>query len=82
MAHVARKRFGQHFLTATDVIDRIIRAIDPQPGERLVEIGPGLGAMTLPLVAAPRGGARIGSDVILASLVLVGPAAGWDVVSD
>jgi len=51
MAHVARKRFGQHFLTATDVIDRIIRAIDPKPGERLVEIGPGLGAMTIPLRA-------------------------------
>jgi 16S rRNA (adenine1518-N6/adenine1519-N6)-dimethyltransferase len=51
MAHIARKRFGQHFLTATDVIDRIIRAIDPRPGERLVEIGPGLGAMTVPLRA-------------------------------
>ncbi|MGN6527754.1 MAG: 16S rRNA (adenine(1518)-N(6)/adenine(1519)-N(6))-dimethyltransferase RsmA [Burkholderiaceae bacterium] len=51
MAHIPRKRFGQHFLTATDVIDRIIRAIDPQPGERLVEIGPGLGAMTIPLRA-------------------------------
>lgn len=50
-AHVARKRFGQHFLTASDVIDRIIRAIGPQPGERLVEIGPGLGAMTIPLRA-------------------------------
>ena len=50
-AHIARKRFGQHFLTATDVIDRIIRAIDPKPGERLVEIGPGLGAMTIPLRA-------------------------------
>ncbi|HEX7636831.1 MAG TPA: 16S rRNA (adenine(1518)-N(6)/adenine(1519)-N(6))-dimethyltransferase RsmA [Burkholderiaceae bacterium] len=49
MAHIPRKRFGQHFLTASDVIDRIIRAIDPRPGERLVEIGPGLGAMTLPL---------------------------------
>ena len=51
MAHIPRKRFGQHFLTATDVIDRIIRAIDPKPGERLVEIGPGLGAMTIPLRA-------------------------------
>jgi 16S rRNA (adenine1518-N6/adenine1519-N6)-dimethyltransferase len=49
MAHIARKRFGQHFLTAVDVIDRIIRAIAPTPGERLVEIGPGLGAMTIPL---------------------------------
>ena len=51
MAHIARKRFGQHFLTAVDVIDRIIRAIAAQPGERLVEIGPGLGAMTIPLRA-------------------------------
>jgi 16S rRNA (adenine1518-N6/adenine1519-N6)-dimethyltransferase len=49
MAHIARKRFGQHFLTAVDVIDRIIKAIAPRPGERLVEIGPGLGAMTIPL---------------------------------
>jgi len=51
VAHVARKRFGQHFLTAGDVIDRIVRAIDPRPGDRLVEIGPGLGAMTAPLRA-------------------------------
>ncbi len=50
-SHVARKRFGQHFLTAVDVIDRIIKAIAPKPGERLVEIGPGLGAMTIPLRA-------------------------------
>ena len=50
-AHIARKRFGQHFLTAADVIDRIVRAIAPEPGERLVEIGPGLGAMTIPLRA-------------------------------
>ncbi|HEX4510467.1 MAG TPA: 16S rRNA (adenine(1518)-N(6)/adenine(1519)-N(6))-dimethyltransferase RsmA [Burkholderiaceae bacterium] len=47
--HIARKRFGQHFLKAPDVIDRIVRAIDPRAGERLVEIGPGLGAMTGPL---------------------------------
>jgi 16S rRNA (adenine1518-N6/adenine1519-N6)-dimethyltransferase len=48
-SHIARKRFGQHFLTARDVIDRIVAAIAPQPGERMVEIGPGLGAMTIPL---------------------------------
>jgi 16S rRNA (adenine1518-N6/adenine1519-N6)-dimethyltransferase len=48
--HVARKRFGQHFLTDGAVIDRIVAAIDPRPGEALVEIGPGLGAMTDPLV--------------------------------
>ena len=51
MKHQARKRFGQHFLTDGSVIDAIIDAIDPQPGEALVEIGPGLGAMTDPLVA-------------------------------
>ncbi len=46
-----RKRFGQHFLHDRDVIARIVDAIDPQPGERLVEIGPGLGALTWPLFA-------------------------------
>jgi len=49
MNHVPRKRFGQHFLAAPEVVDRIVRAIDPRPGDRLVEIGPGLGAMTGPL---------------------------------
>ncbi len=51
MKHIARKRFGQHFLTDGAVIDAIIDEIAPQPGEALVEIGPGLGAMTNPLVA-------------------------------
>jgi len=46
----ARKRFGQHFLVDRFVIDRIVAAIDPQPGEALVEIGPGRGALTLPLL--------------------------------
>ena len=50
MTHQARKRFGQHFLVDETVIDAIVRVIDPQPGELLVEIGPGLGAMTLPLL--------------------------------
>jgi 16S rRNA (adenine1518-N6/adenine1519-N6)-dimethyltransferase len=49
--HIARKRFGQHFLTDGAVIDAIVDAIAPHPGEALVEIGPGLGAMTDPLVA-------------------------------
>jgi 16S rRNA (adenine1518-N6/adenine1519-N6)-dimethyltransferase len=48
--HQARKRFGQHFLTDRFVIDAIVDAIDPQPGEFLVEIGPGLGALTHPLL--------------------------------
>lgn len=51
MSHTARKRFGQHFLSDHTVIDDIVSAIDPRPGEALVEIGPGLGAMTGPLVA-------------------------------
>ena len=50
MGHVARKRFGQHFLSDGTVIDAIVSAIDPRPGEALVEIGPGLGAMTVPLL--------------------------------
>jgi 16S rRNA (adenine1518-N6/adenine1519-N6)-dimethyltransferase len=49
--HLARKRFGQHFLADGAVIAAIIDAIDPRPGETLVEIGPGLGAMTVPLAA-------------------------------
>jgi len=49
--HIARKRFGQHFLTDRVIIEAIVDAIDPQPGEAMVEIGPGLGAMTLPLLA-------------------------------
>ncbi|MDL2339394.1 MAG: 16S rRNA (adenine(1518)-N(6)/adenine(1519)-N(6))-dimethyltransferase RsmA [Pseudomonadota bacterium] len=50
MAHIARKRFGQHFLTDRVAIDSIVDAIAPNPGEALVEIGPGLGAMTFPLL--------------------------------
>ena len=49
-AHVSRKRFGQHFLTDAAVVDAIVRAIAPQRGQRMVEIGPGLGALTQPLV--------------------------------
>ncbi|OWQ88372.1 16S rRNA (adenine(1518)-N(6)/adenine(1519)-N(6))-dimethyltransferase [Roseateles aquatilis] len=50
MGHVARKRFGQHFLTDRAVIDAIIDAIAPGDDQAMVEIGPGLGAMTLPLL--------------------------------
>ena len=48
--HQARKRFGQHFLTDQGVIAEIVDAIDPQSGQHMVEIGPGLAAMTQPLV--------------------------------
>ncbi len=49
-SHVARKRFGQHFLIDRQIIQDIVHCIAPQPGERLVEIGPGLGALTLALL--------------------------------
>lgn len=52
MKHHARKRFGQNFLHDPGVIRRIIGAIGPRPGQRLVEIGPGRGAITLPLLQA------------------------------
>jgi len=48
--HQARKRFGQNFLSDPNIIRKIIDAIRPQAGERIVEIGPGLGAMTEPLM--------------------------------
>ncbi len=50
MKHVARKRFGQHFLTDAHLLEAIVDLIDPQPGQALVEIGPGLGALTWPLL--------------------------------
>jgi len=52
MPHRPRKRFGQHFLHDPGVVERIVRAIAPRPGERLVEIGPGEGVLTRPLLAA------------------------------
>lgn len=49
-SHRARKRFGQNFLHDAAIIDRIVGLIRPQAGDRMVEIGPGLGAMTGPLI--------------------------------
>jgi 16S rRNA (adenine1518-N6/adenine1519-N6)-dimethyltransferase len=49
--HTPRKRFGQHFLDSPGVIAKIIDAIDPRPGDVVAEIGPGLGALTAPLLA-------------------------------
>lgn len=48
--HIPRKRFGQHFLSDGGIIEAIVDAIDPQPGQAMVEIGPGLAALTQPLV--------------------------------
>ena len=50
--HQARKRFGQNFLHDAQVIERIVRVIAPKPAQTVVEIGPGLGALTAPLLAA------------------------------
>jgi 16S rRNA (adenine1518-N6/adenine1519-N6)-dimethyltransferase len=49
-SHIPRKRFGQHFLADQGIIDAIVGAIDPKPGDAMVEIGPGLAALTQPLV--------------------------------
>ena len=46
----AKKALGQHFLHERGVVDRIVLAVDPQPGDHIVEIGPGQGAMTFPLL--------------------------------
>lgn len=51
MKHVARKRFGQHFLVDQGVVERIAEAVSPRPGDRLVEIGPGTAALTAALIA-------------------------------
>ncbi|WP_409279026.1 16S rRNA (adenine(1518)-N(6)/adenine(1519)-N(6))-dimethyltransferase RsmA [Pseudomonas defluvii] len=50
--HRARKRFGQNFLHDAGVIDRILRAIHARPGERMLEIGPGQGALTAGLLGS------------------------------
>ncbi|TAL77233.1 MAG: 16S rRNA (adenine(1518)-N(6)/adenine(1519)-N(6))-dimethyltransferase RsmA [Burkholderiaceae bacterium] len=48
--HKARKRFGQHFLADEGVVEAIVRAVAPKAGESVVEIGPGLSALTEPLL--------------------------------
>lgn len=48
--HIPRKRFGQHFLCDQSVIQRIVAALNPRPNDHLIEIGPGQGALTLPVL--------------------------------
>jgi 16S rRNA (adenine1518-N6/adenine1519-N6)-dimethyltransferase len=50
--HVTKKRFGQHFLHDKNILRNIVEYVAPQPGERIVEIGPGEGALTFPLLRA------------------------------
>ncbi len=59
-----RKRFGQHFLRDPQIVGRIIDLITPPPDNRVVEIGPGEGALTLPLL---RRGARVDASELAAS---------------
>ncbi|MGI1680169.1 MAG: 16S rRNA (adenine(1518)-N(6)/adenine(1519)-N(6))-dimethyltransferase RsmA [Cellvibrionaceae bacterium] len=49
--HTPRKRFGQNFLTDSGIIEKIVRYIAPEPTDNLIEIGPGQGAITIPLLA-------------------------------
>lgn len=51
MQHFAKKRFGQNFLVDTNVINHIVDSIQPRPDDLMIEIGPGLGAMTKPLLS-------------------------------
>jgi 16S rRNA (adenine1518-N6/adenine1519-N6)-dimethyltransferase len=66
MAHRARKRFSQNFLVDQLVIDRIIETIAPKPGEHMVEIGPGLGAITRPLsrIVRPLHAVEVDRDIV------------------
>lgn len=50
MQHIPRKRFGQHFLRDQGVIHKIVAALAPQTKDHLIEIGPGQGAITLPVL--------------------------------
>jgi 16S rRNA (adenine1518-N6/adenine1519-N6)-dimethyltransferase len=52
--HRPRKRFGQHFLHDAGVVARLLAAIQPEPNDRLIEIGPGEGALTAPLLERVR----------------------------
>ncbi len=52
MNHRPRKRFGQHFLHDPNILEKMVRAIAPRADQQLVEIGPGQGALTLPLLKA------------------------------
>jgi 16S rRNA (adenine1518-N6/adenine1519-N6)-dimethyltransferase len=68
MTHRARKRFGQHFLEPAWV-DKVIRAINPRPGETFLEIGAGRGALTFPLAARAKAVAAYEIDRDLAAML-------------
>jgi 16S rRNA (adenine1518-N6/adenine1519-N6)-dimethyltransferase len=76
MTHRPRRRFGQNFLHDASVIARIVDAVAPAPGDRLVEIGPGEGALTRPLLARSGRLAVIELDRDLAARLSTWPEAG------
>lgn len=71
--HFARKRFGQNFLTDQFIIDSIVDAMHPQEGQAVVEIGPGLGALTEPVAARMDKMTVVELDRDLAARLLVHP---------
>lgn len=70
--HFARKRFGQNFLVDQGVIHAIVACISPRAGERIVEIGPGLGALTGPLTEAMSGSPKTPLHVVELDRDLIG----------
>lgn len=72
--HFARKRFGQNFLTDPLIIDNMVTAFNPKPDQAIVEIGPGLGALTLPISALIDNMAVIELDRDLAARLAAHPA--------
>lgn len=71
--HVPRKRFGQNFLTDPFIIDTIVTAFNPKPDQAIVEIGPGLGALTLPISEYVKSMTVIELDRDLASRLAIHP---------
>ena len=76
LKHLPRKRFGQHFLTDAWVLQAIVDLIDPQPGQPLIEIGPGLGALTWPLRARGAALTVIEADVLRVDFAALAREAG------
>lgn len=73
MTHRPRKRFGQNFLHDQSIINSIIRCINPQPNDNMIEIGPGLGALTKPLLHQVNQLTAIEIDTDLQALLLEWP---------
>lgn len=74
-SHRPRRRFGQHFLHDLGVVARVVAAVAPRGGDRLVEIGPGRGVLTWPLLAAAGRLTAIELDRDLAAALRAEPAA-------